>query len=100
MSSSCSFDCIAAASEPELWAPRWGDRSAAHLPIVTERATLSRMMMMALGDRHYSRGGGGSDWSGGGQPFFYQLLRALNWSFPIGTYVGVQVRVHITFILL
>lgn len=55
--------------------------------------------MMALYDRHYSRGGDGPGW-GGGRSFLHELLRILNWTFPIGTYVGVQVRVHITFVIL
>ncbi len=53
---------------------------------------------MAFHDRPYY-GSGGSGGSGGGD-WAMRILRFLNWSAPIGTYFGVRVRVHITFIIL
>lgn len=50
---------------------------------------------MSIYDRDYAQRG-----DGGGRFNFRGLLEALNASFPIGTYIGIRVRVHITFILL
>ena len=63
---------------------------------------------MSLHDRPYSRGSGGSGWSGGGGgggsggggDALRAVYRALNWSFPIGTYFGIRVRMHVLFVLL
>ena len=55
---------------------------------------------MALHDRDYYRssGDGGDGFSG--RELGSRLLRLLNWTFPIGTYLGIRVRVHITFLLI
>ena len=42
-----------------------------------------------------SRGGFGA--SGGGGGWFHTVLRWLNMTFPLGTYAGIAVRLHITF---
>jgi Zn-dependent protease len=54
---------------------------------------------MAFADRDYQREGepGGQ---GFGSPGLHRILRWLNASFPIGTYLDIRVRVHITFFLL
>jgi Zn-dependent protease len=55
---------------------------------------------MAFHDRPYSREGAGSPggWGSGGTG--QRLLAMLNASFSIGAYLGIRVRVHITFLLL
>ncbi|MCA9290234.1 MAG: hypothetical protein KDA25_03840 [Phycisphaerales bacterium] len=55
---------------------------------------------MGIHDRHYVRedsggGGGRGPGGGGGGP-----LGFLNTSFPVGRYLGIRVRVHITFLIL
>ncbi len=50
---------------------------------------------MGYQDRGYSGGGGG-----GGGDFLLKLRMFFNYSFPIGTYAGIRVRIHITFLLL
>ncbi len=59
---------------------------------------------MSLHDRHYSRGEGGSGYRGGGGGGAGDALRGiasfLNWSFSIGRYFDIRVRVHILFLLL
>ena len=47
-------------------------------------------------ERDYYRDEGG----GRGRDFLRRVLHFLNQSFPIGTYLGIRVRVHITFVLL
>ncbi len=54
---------------------------------------------MAFHDRPYY-GSDGSGSGGGGRDWAMRILQWLNWSASIGTYLGVRVRVHITFILL
>lgn len=57
---------------------------------------------MSLHDRNYARGSR-SGWSGGGNgggDFLRQVAAFFNWSFPIGRYFGIRVRVHILFLLL
>ena len=55
---------------------------------------------MTWHDRDYNRepprGPAGPGVSG----FLYRLWALLNWSFPLGAYFGIRVRVHITFLLL
>lgn len=53
---------------------------------------------MGWEDRDYHREKRGG--SGRGGEGVDGIFRALNWSFPIGTYLGIRVRVHITFTLL
>lgn len=53
---------------------------------------------MGWQDRDYNQYGGGG--GGGGGDAFRRVGGFLNQSFPIGTYVGIAVRVHITFFLL
>jgi Zn-dependent protease len=48
--------------------------------------------------RYFNRSSGGR--YGGGSDLGGSLLRALNYSFPIGVFLGIRVRVHITFIIL
>lgn len=58
---------------------------------------------MALHDRPYSRGAGGSDFGdgfGGGGGALRSIAGFFNWSFPVGAYFGIRVRVHILFLLL
>src|SRR5437762_10474385 len=52
---------------------------------------------MGWEDRDYNREGSAYR-SGGGGNFLYALSSILNWSFSIGRYFGIRVRVHITFI--
>jgi Zn-dependent protease len=53
---------------------------------------------MGIDDREYSRGSGGG-W-GGGADLGRRVLAALNYTFGIGTVLGIRIRVHITFIVL
>jgi len=54
---------------------------------------------MSFHDRQYSHDSGGFRREGGSD-VGYRILAALNASFPIGIYLGIRVRVHITFVLL
>jgi len=53
---------------------------------------------MSFQERRY--GGRSGGWRPGGRDAASRILGLLNWSFPIGRYLGIQVRVHITFVLL
>ena len=56
---------------------------------------------MSFDDRHYNRDS--RSWRGprsAGGDIGMRILNFLNSSFPIGTYLGIRVRVHITFFLL
>lgn len=54
---------------------------------------------MGFSDRPYSGGGGGGGFNGGGGDWAWKIWRALNYSFGIGTYFGIRVRVHIFFVI-
>lgn len=53
---------------------------------------------MAYDDRDYSRGDGSGGFRGFGGGA-RRLLEILNASFPIGTYLGIRVRVHVSFLI-
>jgi stage IV sporulation protein FB len=66
-------------------------------------ARLTCTTRMSLHDRNYARGAGGSEWRGGGGAggdALRSVYNFLNWSFPIGRFFGIRVRVHIMFVLL
>ena len=52
---------------------------------------------MAYEERDYYREPGVPEYGGG---FAYKLLALLNYSFSVGTYAGIRIRIHITFVLL
>ena len=54
---------------------------------------------MAFEDRDYARGSGGGGSYGGGD-LGQRILRFFNYTFSVGTYLDIRVRVHITFLLL
>ena len=54
---------------------------------------------MAFEDRDYARGSGGGGSFGGGD-LGGRILRFFNYTFSVGTYLDIRVRVHITFLLL
>lgn len=55
---------------------------------------------MGFDDRRYGYESGPPGSHGRAGDVGQKILRALNWSFPIGTYLDTHVRVHITFVML
>ena len=51
---------------------------------------------MGIHDRSYTRGGGGGGFDGG--DFRGSAMRLLNASFPLGVYLDISVRLHVTFL--